>query len=266
MGPTPLELNVIHNEPLERAMDEVARNDKPETRQALYTAILASTLIVAGELSGENNSQIAFKTLEHPPGHVVLPAFTDREALVAFAGSEIPWVALAAQALFQSIAPGNIAEVRVNPFRPGQTIVKPGGVITRTEFVALAQGLLPQSMVAANVAQLQVPAAQQVMVGRCAQEPPADLLAKLSGYFRQIPPLRGAYLFEMTNGNQKSNAIGLEFDPALDQPTIERVMGGVGAILQGRLPTGVFIDFMPLSAGPLLDTVRKCGKALFEKQ
>lgn len=266
LASTPMEPNAIHNEPLERAMDEVARNDTPQTRQSLYRAILASTLIVAGSLSGPDNTQVAFNTLEHPPGHVVLPAFTDREALISFAGAEIPWVAIGAQALFQSIAPGNITEVRVNPFRPGQALLKPGGVITRTEFAALAQGLVPQSMVAANVAELQVAAGQQVTVDKCSDEPPAELLEKLADHFRQIPELRGAYLFELANGAQKSRVIGLQFNTAPDPQSMDRVMRGVGDLLRGELPADRSLDFMPLNSQPLLDAVRKCGKVVFERQ
>ncbi|HVB88086.1 MAG TPA: enhanced serine sensitivity protein SseB C-terminal domain-containing protein [Candidatus Dormibacteraeota bacterium] len=261
-----MEPNAIHNEPLERAMDEVARNDTPWTRQSLYRTILASTLIVAGSVSGPGNTQVAFNTLEHPPGHVVLPAFTDREALIYFAGSEIPWVAIGAQALFQSIAPGNIAEVRINPFGPGQALVKPGGVITRTEFSALAQDLMPQSMVAGNVAELQVAAGQQVTVDKCSEEPPAELLAKLADHFRQIPELHGAYLFELANGVQKSSVVGLQFDSAPDSRSMDRVMRGVGDLLRGQLPAKRSLDFMPLNIKPLLDAVRKCAKVVFERQ
>lgn len=247
-------------------MHEVAANDNAQTRESLYRAILACTLIVAGNVSGPESTLISFNTLEHPPGHVVLPAFTDREALISFAGAEIPWVAIAAQALFQSIAPGNVAEVRVNPFRPGQALVKPGGVITRTEFAALAQGLMPRSMVAANVAELQVAAGQQVTVDKCTDEPPAGLLEKLADHFRQIPELRGAYLFELASGGQKSSVIGLQFDAAPDSQSMDRVMRGVGDLLRGQLPANRSLDFMPLNSKPLLDAARQRGKAIFERR
>ncbi len=127
----PSEQGAIENPDLERAMNEVAKNDTPQARESLYRAILASTLIVAGGVSGGSSfvdgtgvasagTSINFRTLEHPPGNVILPAFTNLDALISFAGSEIEWAGLSAQALFQSILPGNIAEVRLNPFRPDQ--------------------------------------------------------------------------------------------------------------------------------------------------
>lgn len=130
------------NPALERALHEIARSDNAKTRASLYKAILASTFIVQGNVSGgtevhkgkriaDSSTRVAFKTVEHPPGTIVLPVFTDLEALTSWASSEEQWIALRAQELFRSIVPGNIAEVRVNPFRPGQTISRPGGVITR---------------------------------------------------------------------------------------------------------------------------------------
>ena len=143
------------NPVLERAMDEIARNDNAETRESLYKAMLATTFIAQGSISGstvasdgkwiaDSSTRVAFRTVEHPPGNIVLPVFTDAEALISWASAEVQWIAMPAQQLFQSIVPSNIAEVRVNPFKPGQTINRPGGVITRNEFVALTQGLLPE--------------------------------------------------------------------------------------------------------------------------
>src|ERR1700680_977119 len=111
------------NPALERAMREMARNDNAKTRESLYKAVLASTFIVQGNVSGgtevrkgrwvaDDSTRVAFKTIEHPPGNIVLPVFTDVEALTSWAGSEVQWIALRAQELFQSIAPGKIAEVR----------------------------------------------------------------------------------------------------------------------------------------------------------
>jgi hypothetical protein len=261
------------NPALERAMREMARNDNPKTRKSLYKTVLASTFIVPGNVSGgtearkgewiaDSSTRVAFKTIEHPPGNIMLPAFTDVEALTSWAGSEVPWLALSAQELFQSIAPGNIAEVRVNPFRPEQTISRPGGIITRNEFMALAQGLLPESMISSNTAQLKVAAGQKLLIGVAAKEPPTELLKKLTDYFQQIPELRGAYLFQMTNQNVTSSVIGLHFAAEPNVQRMEQIMQGIGVVTTGGMPAGVSIDFMPLKAGPLLDSVQKCGKAL----
>lgn len=260
-----MEPNAIRNLPLERAMDEVARHDNPQTRRALYAALLASTLIVAGRVGGEGNSQVAFNTLESPPGYVILPAFTDHEALLSFASTEMPWLAIGAQALFQSIAAGNIAEVRVNPFAAGQTPTKPGGIVTRQEFAALAQGLLPEKSAGGNVARMTVAAGQQISVGQCTNEPPAELLAKVRDRLQNMSEIRNAFLFEIINGGQKSSVVGLEFTSPADAATVNRVMGEIGSVLRGQMAAGAFLDFMPLGAGPLLEAVRKCGRVVFHR-
>jgi hypothetical protein len=264
------------NPVLERAMDEIARNDNAETRESLYKAMLATTFIAQGSISGstvasdgkwiaDSSTRVAFRTVEHPPGNIVLPVFTDAEALISWASAEVQWIAMPAQQLFQSIVPSNIAEVRVNPFKPGQTINRPGGVITRNEFVALTQGLLPESRIAENTTQMRVAAGQQLFIGAPSKELPADLLKKLSDYFLQIPELRGAYLFQMTNQGVTSSVIGLQFDADPNAQRMEQVMGGIGQVVRGAIPAEMSIDFMPLTAGPFLASVQKCGKALLEK-
>lgn len=263
------------NPALERAMRDVARQDDAKTRKSLYKAILASTFIVRGSASGgtelskgdwiaDSNTRVAFKTIEHPPGTIVLPVFTDVEALTSWAGSEVEWIALRAQDLFQSIVPGKINEVRVNPFRPEQAISRPGGIITRNEFVALAQGLLPQSNIS-NVAQMKVAASQKLLIGRPANEPSTEVLKALADHFQKIPELEGAYLFQMANRNVTSTVIGLHFVAEPNAQHMEQIMGGIGHVVQGVMPAGMSIDFMPLTTGPLLDSVQKCGKALLRR-
>lgn len=265
----------ITNPGLERAMDVVAKADNSQTRESLYRAILASTLIVPGSVSGDSrtvdggsvagdNTRIALRTIEYPPGNVILPAFTALDALVSFAGSEIQWVALGAQALFQCILPGNIAEVRMNPFQEGQQIGRPGGLITRREFTALAQGLLPQAAISDNVAQMSV-AAKQVVIGKPQNEPPAEVLDRLAAYFRQFPDVQAGYLFQMGGKQANSTVFGLQFASMPDPQRMEPIMRGAGAMLRAMLPTGVFIDLMPIVPGTLLDAVRNSARTIFQK-
>jgi SseB protein N-terminal domain/SseB protein C-terminal domain len=264
------------NPALERAMREMAKNDNPKTRKSLYKTVLSSTFIVPGNVAGgtevrkgewiaDSNTRVAFKTIEHPAGNIILPVFTDVDALTSWAGSEVQWIALRAQELFQSIASGDITEVRVNPFRPEQTISRPGGIITRYEFMALAQGLLPESMVSSNTAQLKVASGQKLLIGAPANEPPVELLKKFTDHLQQIPELRGAYLFQMTNQNVTSSVIGLHFAAQPNAQRMEQIMQGIGDVAKGAVPAGVSIDFMPLKNGPLLESVQKCGRALLKK-
>jgi hypothetical protein len=265
----------IENPNLERAMDDVAKSDNSRTRESLYRAILASTLIVSGSVSGDSrevagggvagdNTRIALGTIEHPPGNVILPAFTALDALITFAGSEVQWVALGAQALFQCILPGNIAEVRVNPFQEGQQITRPGGMITRREFTALAQGLLPQAVISDHVAKLSV-AAKQVLVGKPERELPAEVLDRLAAYFKQFHDVQAGYLFQMGDPHANSTVFGVQFAAMPEPQRLEPIMRTAGAILQAMIPPETFVDFMPVVAGPTLDAVRTSGRAVFQK-
>ncbi len=263
------------NPRLERAMHELARNDNVETRATLYKAILASTFILEGTATGgevrggktiaDGNTRVAFRTVEHPPGNMVLPVFTNVEALSAWAGPGGQWIGMGAQPVFQSIAAGNIAEVRVNPFRPGQAISRPGGVITRHEFLALAQGLLPEAQISDNTTQMKVTAGQRLLIGTPANVPPAGFLKKLTDYFQPMAEVRGAYLFPMAQGNMTSGVIGLPFASRPDEQRMQEIMRGVGDVIPGELPTGETMDFVPLENGPLLEGVQKNGVMLFRK-
>jgi len=253
------------NRALEHAMYDVAKNDNAQTREAVYRALLASTLLFEGEMAGEDNTRFAFKTVEHPPGNIILPVFTDVEALDAWSGPEAEWIALRTPDLFQSVAPTNIAEVRVNPFRSGQAVRKPGGVVKRHEFMALAQGLLPGPAVADNVVELKVAAAQQMFVEKPADALPGFLLALLTQFFGQTPGLQGVYLFQLANGAAKSQVIGLHFSADAPAQAAEALMRGVGELTRDRIPPGVTLDFMPLQPGPVLDAVRKRARVLLEK-
>ena len=262
------------NPALESAMSDVAKNDNPKTRESLYKTLLASTLIMPGDLSGgavspdgtvaaDPNTRIEFRTIEHPPGNVVLPVFTDIEALSSFAGSDAQWLGLRSQELFRSILSTSIAELRLNPFRTDQKITRPGGVITRHEFTALAQGLLPGPRTS-NVARMEVAPGQKLTIDAPIKEPPAQLLAQLSSHLKQIAALRAAYLFQMTNGDVSSTVIGLDFHAEPRQTEMEQIILGIGHIVGGHVSQGMSVDLMPLQPGALLENVRKCGKALVQ--
>lgn len=265
----------IRNPALERAMHEVAQSDNAKTRESLYKAILASTFVVQGSISGtgeahtgkwiaDSSTRVAFKTIEHPLGTIVLPAFTDVEALTSWAGSEVQWMALRARELFQSIMPGNIAEVRVNPFRPEQRISRPAGIITRSEFMVLAQGLLPE-VADPNVARLKIAAGKKLFIGAPTIELPNEVLDALTGYLQEFPELRNAYLFQVVDQNVTSRVIGLQFDAEPGTQKMDLIMRGVSQVISGVLPVGISIDFMPLTAGPFLDSVQKYGKAFLKR-
>lgn len=246
-------------------MYDVAKSDNAQTRESVYRALLASTLLFEGKMANEGNARFAFKTVEHPPGHVILPVFTDVDALVSWAGSEGEWIALRAADLFQSIVPTAIAEVRVNPFYKGQTVRKPGGIVKRQEFEVLAQGLLPGPAVSDNVMQLKTASERRMYVEKPAEALPGFLVSMLAQFFGKVSGLEEAYLFQLANGSAKSQVVGLHFSVAPSAESMDAMMRSLGDLTRDRIPPGVILDFMPLQPGPILDEARKCGRSLVEK-
>lgn len=168
-------------------MYDVAKRDNERTRESVYRALLVSTLIFEGKIASDDSTRFAFKTVEHPPGNIVLPVFTDVDALVSWAGSEGQWIALRARDIFQAIAPMKIAEVYVNPFRKGQAVNKPGGIVKRHEFMALAQGLLPGAAISEDVTQMKVAPAQQMSVEESAALCPRNFWPRLRDTLDRFP-------------------------------------------------------------------------------
>ena len=86
-------------------------------------------------------------SLEHDSaGQLVAVAFTDEEALRNW-NKSIPWIALQGTAFFQAVLGTQAEEIVINPFEPedpASKMIRPGGRVTRWEFEALAQGLIPQ--------------------------------------------------------------------------------------------------------------------------
>src|SRR5258707_13068093 len=79
------------NPALERAMQEMGKNDNAKKRESLYKAILASKFILQGTVSGGTeardgksiavgSTQVALMTIEHPLENIELPVFTDIKA------------------------------------------------------------------------------------------------------------------------------------------------------------------------------------------
>src|SRR5258708_37997770 len=126
------------------AMLVVAHHDTPENRRTLYENMLKGRFLVPtrgakppdtpGLHDIKENITQAF-SLEHDPnGMVVLPAFTDDEALCNW-NKTILWIALQGTALFQAIVGTDVEDVVINPYEiddPGSKMIRPGGRVTRS--------------------------------------------------------------------------------------------------------------------------------------
>jgi hypothetical protein len=264
------------NPHLEKAAHAVALADNEKTRRALYDSLLKSTLIIPGSVVGgtENtpgehiageNTQIRFRTVEHPLGNIVLPVFTDIAALKDWHQREVPWVAMAAPALFEAVAKTTIDEIRINPFRPEQEIKRPGGVVTRVEFQALAQGMMPEKSGPGNVMGMRIEKGQKVLLGLPAQAPPPELLAELGALFEVTQELQAAYLFQMAHGNNSSTVIGLHFVNEPNDARMRELMGGFAAVIRKHLKRDQHLDFMSLQDPKFREGIERSGKPIFKR-
>jgi hypothetical protein len=130
-----------------QAMEAVARSDSPENRRELYRTMLQAWFLVptnqipdpgtAGKHVVGGDTRVSIPIHRDAKGKNIVPAFTDEQALAQWSGAS-PWFALQGLIFFQGVAETEADEIAVNPFRPGEKMIRPHGRITRTEFQALS--------------------------------------------------------------------------------------------------------------------------------
>src|SRR6266849_1366314 len=144
------------NSALLAAMLAVAHNDTQENRRVLYESMLKTWFLVPtqdtqppdtpGFHDIQEDLSRTFSFEHDPSGMVVLPAFTDEEALRNW-NKDILWIALQGAAFFRSVVGTEVEDIVINPYEiddPASKMIRPGGRVTRWEFELLAQSRLPQ--------------------------------------------------------------------------------------------------------------------------
>jgi len=193
-------------EPLLKAMNAVAREDSPGNRTNLYRQFLNSWLWFcvpefpegwkAGMTVAPAGMQISVATPNNAKGDKVLPVFTDPEALANYDPNS-PNMAFPAPEVFKMAMKIGVDEVVVNPFDPIRKPIRAGGAVTRREFEALAQGMIPQFTPDGTGQVLTVQKPTQVQIGSCKVPASAELKAKLGATAMQYPELERIFRYRM---------------------------------------------------------------------
>src|SRR4051812_24792927 len=134
----------VQNPELLDAVSVVAHDDNPETRRALYNALLNSTLLAptrdepgneaaSGWTTAQQDAGIPLVTLRNPQGQIAVPVFTDEGALNAWRPEGGPYIGFRGRDFFKIAQQNNTEAILLNPAGPA------GGEITRREITALAQ-------------------------------------------------------------------------------------------------------------------------------
>jgi len=240
------------NPDLVRAMQTVASSDDAPARQTLYTAFLQSTLLVpinaaegapaTGWQPVEGETNVDFVVAQDDQENFALFAFTDEDSLRAWKAEGSRFIALSAKNLFQIALDMDIATILINVAGP---VV--GGELTRWEFQALANGVMPAEQGDEGAAQMTIPPGTRVAFGPLTQPASETLVVTLKNALAAHPAIRGAHLFEMQVGDGEPQRVaGIEFEGEPADAEIERVMNALGQAITPALGEDEFLDFMAL--------------------
>jgi SseB protein N-terminal domain len=244
-------------EPLLQAMHTVALNDTPENRGKLYREFLNSWLwICVTELPKDLKSgittlstgmNIPVPTPNNAKGNRVLPAFTDPTALAKYDPNS-PHLAFPALEVFKMALQLQVAEVVVNPFDPIREPIRPGGIVTRREFEAMAQGMIPERTSDGKGQVLRVQTPTKIQIGRCKTPVSSEMRAQLRIAAATFPELHKIFRYQMrfsVTGAQKE-VFGLVCSAQASR--FQEIVSSLMASVQPLLDPGRYVDFTALRA------------------
>lgn len=261
-------------QPLLAAMHNAAlQHDSPEARERVYREFLRSWLWVCvpelpdGSKSGlttvREGMNIAVNTPTNAKGVRVLPAFTDVEALANYDPNS-PQMAFAAIEVFKMAVQLGVAEVIVNAFDPVRKPIRPGGTLTRREFEALAQGMIPSPTPDGKGQVLKVNRPVQIQIAACSASMGRDAQTKLQAEASQFTELSKIYRYRMryVETGTQSEVFGLVCDP--QGARFQEIVAALMSAIQPFVSPDQYVDFTQLRPDQL-PVIQKHGELVYER-
>jgi hypothetical protein len=263
----------VPNATLLRAMDDVSMHASEENWGRLYNELLVCKFIVpvqkvppdaaAGMELGAGQMPVAILQARDKSGKLATLVFTDVDALRDW-NADIAYVEMPARDLFQAIKDTEISAVIINLHRPDQQKLRMGGRITRFEFLALAEGMIPGRPDSSGLASMSVPEGMNVYVMAPEKEPSDQVLQSASAAAREISEVRQLYLFQMTvPGGEAHNVLGIELLGEPRPPRVEEIMRTIAHSVNSLLQKNEYLDLLVLT-GPLIVAVQERGRPLLD--
>jgi type III secretion system (T3SS) SseB-like protein len=259
------------NAALLRAMDDVSMHASEENWSKLYNELLVCKFIVpvqqippdaAGAMDMEEGQfPVAILQARDNSGKLATLVFTDVEALRDW-NAEVAYVEMPARDLFQAIKDTEISAVIINLHRPDQQKLRMGGRITRFEFLALAEGMIPGRPDSSGLASMSVPEGMNVYVTAPEKAPSDEVLRSAAATAGEISEVRQLYLFQMmVPGGEAHNVLGIELMGEPRPPRVEEIMRTIAQSVNVLLQKNEYLDLLVLT-GPLIVAVQERGRAL----
>jgi len=192
----------ISNSAVVEAMNSVGTQDTPDARSLLYRLILETRLLALSPAATDGPSEwtakagdtLALKTLREG-NEVILPLFTDEEAILRWNSLGSPYVALSSRAIFEMADANGTARIDLNPGSSTR------GSITRHEIQALARGRIPLGTSEVTTEDT------EVKIGLPSTPPPNDAIKAIRRSLSKERLALRAWYFLMQQGSTRPEII-----------------------------------------------------------
>jgi hypothetical protein len=240
-------------QPLLRAIEAIAKADNSGTRGNIYREMLNAWFwfcvpelpeaLKSGNTIVKSPTQIAMTVTANAAGETIWPVFTDPAALANY-DPNTPHMAMSAKEVFRMAVNTGVAKIVINPYDPVRKPIRPGGSVTRSEFVALSEGRIPKANPPTRAEPRNIPAGAEVAIGRSANPLSEALRKGINTAGAQCPEVEKIYRYHMVVGRSGpgSDVLAILCDVKNDEQFSSAVVASLMAVIQPLLPPGQFLD------------------------
>lgn len=212
----------ISNPDVLDAMYELAEDDNPQSRERFYDSFINSMLLVPAKTVTAHSQDLRWQLdasgstveillLEDEDGYVLMPVFTDEDALLMWAEDGSTYTAIPTEALCKMFMRHVGDAMLLNPAGPVS------GTVTRREIEILSSGMQPRINHQRTVTDAQVRDDDEVLVRAARYVSPA-LMEGLADALTDHPEFTDCLLFEVMSPGQDIKLVaGIRFDPVIPQ-------------------------------------------------
>jgi len=247
-------------------MQAIAAEPTPEEHTALYESLWTSTLILPTPESrpmddkdleqflGEDEA-LTFMTFEDDAGGIVMIAFTDEDAALAWEPEGLPYIGLRGLDLLLIAAENEVAEIVLNPGSANAYRLSQGDIL------ALAQQRMPDQSTEHSRAGAE---SAMVLIGPPEEMPPEPWQEAFTAILSNCPSIASAYLFQLHIAPQgPRHVIGLALATGMAADAQDRVLTALLSEVEEQLPQGLVLDIVLLDDPDFLQTVQDTVSALY---
>ncbi|HEY6305522.1 MAG TPA: enhanced serine sensitivity protein SseB C-terminal domain-containing protein [Candidatus Angelobacter sp.] len=259
------------NAALLRAIQSVAAADNPQNSMKLYRSLLDCVLFIpvreipgglgAGRHNLDHPLDITLLELTDKLQQPVTPAFTDEDALRNW-DPNTPFVGIKSRQYFRMVKGTEISAIVINPFDPIRKMLRPGGRITRFEFEALAEGMVPGRPDADGAIHMTFAEGKPVLIGQPVNPPSSQILEAVTAAGRSTPEIQQLYLFQMSpEGGEPRTVIGIDWKQQPEEPRVKSILAIMAQAVHPLLSGRNTLDIMVLR-NSLGDAIKQRGRKL----